>query len=227
MSERHDFYGSIHKGLRLGSSRLLVALGCADWNDGPASDELLEQLRAHLILAAKHLEHEDGEINVILRDMASGLGARLDHDHDDHRAAFEGLDLAIAEVEQAQGDERRRAGHRLYLRFSRHVGEDFLHMAREEEEALPRFHDMFDDAELEAIHNRIKASIPLDRLVAYFRLILAGANPQERVMLMADMRANAPAEVFAAVEWGAARVALTPTEWRALSAELGQVAQAA
>jgi hypothetical protein len=226
MSERHDFYGPIHKGLRLGSTRLLTALGCVDWSDARASGELLEQLRAHLVLAAKHLDHEDGEINVILRDRTPGLATRLDHEHDDHRADFEDLDRVIAEVDRAEGDERRRAGHRLYLRFSRHMGEDFLHMAREEEEALPRLQDMFDDAELEAIHNRIKASIPLDRLVAYFKLILAAASPQERVMLMSDMRSGAPTEVYQAVEAGV-QDGLPAGEWDALRLALTGLREAA
>lgn len=226
MSERHDFYGPIHKGLRLGSSRLLTALGCVDWSHAQACGELLEQLRAHLVLLAKHLDHEDGEINVILRDRAPGLGERLDHDHDDHRAGFAGLDQAIAEVERADDDGRRRVGHRLYLRFSRHVGEDLLHMAREEEEALPRLQAMFDDAALEAIHNRIKASIPLDRLVAYFKLIIAAANPQERAMLMADLGSGAPPEVYGAVEAGV-RSVLPVGEWDALSLALTDLREAA
>lgn len=226
MSERHDFYGPIHKGLRLGSTRLLTALGCVDWSDPQASGDLLEQLRAHMVLLAKHLDHEDGEINVILREATPGLGVRLDHDHDDHRAAFEGLDQAIAEVERAEGEGRGRAGHRLYLRFSRHLGEDLLHMAREEEEALPRLQDLFDDAALEAIHNRIKASIPLDRLVAYFKLIIAAASPQERVMLMADLRSGAPPEVYEAVAAGV-RGALPAGEWDALSVALTGLRQAA
>lgn len=226
MSERHDFYGPIHKGLRLGSTRLLTALGGADWSDVRAWPPLLEQLRDHLVLLAKHLDHEDGEINVILRDAAPGLGERLDHDHGDHRAAFEALERAIAQVEQADDAGRGSAGHRLYLRFSRHVGEDLLHMAREEEEALPRLQDLFDDTELEAIHNRIKASIPLDRLVAYFKLIIAAANPQERVMLMADLGSGAPAEVYQAVADGV-RGALPACEWAALAATLGGLRKAA
>jgi hypothetical protein len=227
MSERHDIYRHIHKGLRLGACGLLTRLGAADWTDLEASRRLLFELREHLALAHKHLDHEDEEINAILREEAMALGRRLDHDHLDHFAAFEALESAIQEVERASGDARAEAGHRLYLRFTRHLGEDLLHMAREEEEAMPVLQARFGDGELEAMHNRIKAQIPLGNLVAYFRLILAGSNPAERIMLMADMRANAPAEVYAAVEAGAARAALSGAEWRALEAGLAQLSEAA
>ncbi|HEX5379360.1 MAG TPA: hypothetical protein VFW47_12335 [Phenylobacterium sp.] len=226
MSERHDFYGPIHKGLRLGSTALLTRLGAVDWSDPAGVGNLLADLRAHLVLARKHLEHEDGEINVILRERAGDLGVRLDHDHEDHFATFDSLEVAIAAVEQAGDAGRRAAGHGLYLLYSRYLGEDLLHMAREEEEALPVFHALFDDSRLEAIHNRIKAQIPLDRLVAYFKLILAASSPQERVMLLADMRAGAPAEVYEAVESGAART-LPAKDWRALSRALNDLRQAA
>ncbi len=227
MSERHDFYRHIHKGLRLGGARLLVRLGQADWAQPAASAELLADLRGHLALARKHLEHEDAEINVIMRTKALDLGLRLDHDHADHFAAFGRLEAAIKATEQAAGIERERAGHRLYLAFSRHVGEDLLHMAREEEEAMPVFQARYDDGELQAIENRIKGSIPLDELIAYFRLILPGCAPAERVALLADIRAGAPAEVYAIVEAQAARVALDDGEWRALQAGLAQLPAAA
>ena len=79
-----------------------------------------------------------------------------------------------------------------------------------------------DDGELQAIENRIKSAIPLDELVAYFRLMLAGCGPAERVALMADIRAGAPPEVYAIVEAQAARVALDEGEWDELQAGLDQ-----
>lgn len=227
MSARHDIYRHIHKGLRLASCKMLVRLGAADWSDAASSEALLAELREHLVLAAKHLDHEDAEIHAVLRARAATLGAVLDHDHSDHHAAFAALERAIAAVEAAKGPLREAAGHRLYLAFTRHVGEDLLHMAREEEEAMPALQAAFPDIELEAMHNRIKAQIPPDRLTAYFRLILAGCSPAERVMLMADMRDNAPPEVYLLVERDSARAGLTDAEWRALQAGLAQLPTAA
>lgn len=227
MSERHDIYRHIHKGLRLASCEMLVRLGTADWSDATGATALLAELREHLVLAAKHLDHEEAELHTVLRDGAEQLAAALDHDHADHHAAFAALERAIVAVETARGAARDAAGHRLYLAFTRHVGEDLLHMAREEEEAMPALQAAFSDAELEAMHNRIKAQIPPDRLTAYFRLILAGCSPAERVMLMADMRDNAPPEVYLLVERDSARAGLTDAEWRALQAGLAQLPAAA
>lgn len=227
MSARHDFYAPIHKGLRLGACRLLTRLGSVDWEDSNAASALLADLRDHLALAAKHLDHEDAEIQVLLHDCAEALGARLDADHVHHAGTFAELEAMMVAVEQSRGASRAAAGHTLYLGFSRHLGEDLLHMVREEQEALPLLHARFDDAALAAAEHRIRAQIPLDRLVAYFRLMLPGANPAERIALMADMRGGAPAEVFEAVMAGAARAALSPIEFEHLAAGLAQLASAA
>jgi len=220
MSARHDFYAPVHKGLRLGACRLLIRLGSIDWDDAPAAAELLADLRAHLVIAAKHLDHEDAEIQVLLQDCAQALGGRLDTDHVHHVETFREIELLMVQLEQARGPARAVAGHALYLGFSRHLGEDLLHMAREEQEALPILHACYDDATLAAAEHRIRAEIPLDRLVDYFRLMLAAASPAERIALMADMRAGAPAVVFETVMDQAARSALTTTDFDRLSAGL-------
>lgn len=198
MSKRHDLYGPIHKGLRLGSARLLTALGSADWRDAAASRALLDTLRTHLTLAREHLEHEDAELIPPLRAKAPQMCAALDHDHADHYATFRDLDEAFAEIEAApNADQRTLAGHALYLRFSIYFADDLEHMAREENEALPLFHAYFSDDELKGMEGRIIASIPPERVAQYYELMIPGMSPAERAGFLAHVRAAAPPEAYA------------------------------
>jgi hypothetical protein len=200
MSARHDLYGPIHKGLRLGTAHLLVRLGNADWRDARASAALIAALRLHLSLAQEHLEHEDAEYHPPLRQRAAGLADELDADHRHHHQSFAELEALIRAVETATAfaprGAREAAGRALYLRFTTYFADDLEHMEREEGIALPLFHSYFSDAELQAMEGRVIAAIAPERLVEYYRLMLPGMNPAERADFLRYVRVAAPPEAF-------------------------------
>ncbi|MGZ3273773.1 MAG: hypothetical protein ACXU8Z_08435, partial [Caulobacteraceae bacterium] len=162
----YDFYGPIHKALRLSLSDLMVRLGRAD----PRDAALLADLRRQLHLSARHLAHEDREIHTALEARCPGASERLVRAHDEHRAAFVELDVLIALVEQP--DALPAAWRRLYLRFSEFVAEDLAHMAEEELVVLPVLQSLFTDAELAEIEGRVMQQIAPEDLVAYLRIMI-------------------------------------------------------
>jgi hypothetical protein len=224
MSDRFDIYSPIHKGLRLASARMLERLGRADWSDPAERQNILAELRHHLSLAREHLEHEDAELHVIIREHAPELGQALDHEHHDHQIAFTRLAALIRDVEIAPEYRRARAGHALYLAFSIHFAEDLLHMANEEQQAMPFLQRHFPDEELMAIDGRIVATIPPERMMEYLRIMIPAATPQGRTALLRAIREGAPPEVFAGILEGVARPALEPREWHLLSQDLALAA---
>ncbi|MES1199611.1 MAG: hemerythrin domain-containing protein [Pseudomonadota bacterium] len=224
MSARHDFYSPIHKGLRLGSSRMLVALGQADWRNTQSSAELLFALKTHLVLAREHLEHEDAEIIPPLRAKAKEMAHVLDHDHEDHYQTFRDLDECIRELEGApNADQRALCGQSLYIRFSTYFADDLAHMAREENEALPLFHALFTDQELMEMEGRIIASIPPARLTQYYEIMIPGMSPPERAAFLSYVRAVAPPEAFQHL-YGVAQAALGGDAAKQLDADLAMAA---
>lgn len=220
MSKRHDLYRPIHKGLRLGASRMLIALGQADWRDSVATASLLQTLKTHLALAREHLEHEDAEILPPLRAKAPEMAHVLDHDHEDHYDTFRDLDECIAEVEGAPSkDQRAMAGQALYVRFSTYLADDFMHMAREENEAMPLFHALFTDQELMEMEGRIIGSIPPARLTQYYEIMIPGMSPPERADFLRYVKAVAPPEAYQHL-YGVAQAALAADAAKLLDADL-------
>lgn len=224
MSQRYDFYNPIHKGLRLGAARLLARIGSLDTADRDATAALIADLRDFLALASSHLVHEDREINGLLRRHAPDVAAALDTDHADHQETFAGLEQLIAGLQAAPPAERAAALRALYLRFTTYVADDMLHMAREEEVALPVFHAHFTDAELAAAEARIIAAIPPEKLMRYLRLMLPAATPQDRIAFLRDLKAGAPPEAFSAILDQAARPSLAPKDWSRVCREFAVAA---
>lgn len=221
----HDFYGPIHKGLRLALCRLAMRLGSVDAGDRGAVAILMADLRAQMILSSAHLDHEEREVHAALEARAPGAAADLYADHDRHRAHFVGIENAIGGVEGADPCKRPAALHRLYLAFTRFVADDFAHMAEEEEEILPVLQDLFTDEELAAIEARISAAVAPDRMIAYSQLVIPAARPAERLAMLSRMRDlmirdGAQPEAFAGLLNFGAKPSLPPAEWEALVRDL-------
>jgi len=224
LNGRYDLYGSIHKGLRKAQCDLLVRLGNTDFGDARATAELLSDMRGLLVLAAAHVGHEDRHIHEALRARGAISVDRLDHQHDDHRAAFAELETLLAGIEAATADERSALGRRLYLAFGAYVAHDLEHMHEEETVAAPQLWSLFSDAELMAIENRIVGSLPPEKAMAFMRLMIPAINPTERAALLGGMKQQAPREAFDAVVEFAARPNLSLEEFADLARRLDLVA---
>jgi hemerythrin-like domain-containing protein len=216
MSQRHDFYGPVHKGLRLGAARLLARIGALDTDDSAAIGLLIADLRGFLDLARAHLKHEDREVNGLLHRCSPDLARQIGHDHAEHEATFAALSALIAELETGMVVGRTTALRALYLRFSAYVADDLQHMAREETVALPMLQAQFSDVELAAAEARIVAAMPPDTMVGFLRLILPAATPQDRIAFLRDVHAGAPPEAFRAILDQAARPSLAAADWERL-----------
>ena len=68
----HDFYGPIHKGLRLAQTQLLVRLGACGGDDAVELTQLLGDLVSFCHVAEHHLENEDRWVHSALETRAPG-----------------------------------------------------------------------------------------------------------------------------------------------------------
>ncbi len=220
----YDLYFAIHKGLRLGLSRMLVRLGSVDPADANAVAEVLADLRIQLAVSRGHLEKEDAVIHAALGEFAPEAVWELERDHDHHREAFAALEAGIAAVEAAE--DRTGPLRDLYLGFSRFVADDFAHMAHEEEETLPILQALFTDAELMAMDLKARQGMAPEQLAAGGRLILPALRPAERSYIVAAIKAVTPPHAFAALMASVAP-ALEPEQLAQLKAEFGLELRAA
>lgn len=224
----HNFYAPVHKGLRLALTHLLTRLGVCDASCSQGLETLLDDLRTQLALSEHHLANEDTEVHTALEARAPGATARLVQDHDHHRHTFGELEGMIRDVERAPHTAKPALLHRLYLRFSVFVADDFAHMAEEEQLMLPILQSLFSDEELMGIEDRIMSHLTPQEMVAFGRMIIPAAGPAERIAMLSGLRANAPAEAFEAILELAARPTLAADEFNHLLQGLGlKLAEAA
>lgn len=218
---RVDMYSGIHKAMRAQMAAMLVAVGRMDPDDTAelqaATDVVLQLLQA----CASHLAHENNFVHAAIEARAPGASEAIAHEHEEHLHHIDVLRASVAAVRSCT-EASTRAGlvQQLYRELTLFVAENFQHMHVEETTHNAVLWARYTDAELVAIHDALVASIPPLEMMATARWLVPSMNPAERLGLLSDIRAKAPAPAFQAI-LDTVQPHLTQGEWAKLARGLG------
>ena len=221
MSPQPDLYGPVHKGLRREMCGLLTRMSSVSFADAAQTQEILGDLRHVLDLCTHHLKHENNFFHVALEERAKGASAQKAQEHAEHEKEIAELQGLAQSLEKASGPERLAHGRKLYLYFSKFVGENLVHMAEEELQMQPQLDEKYTGEELMALEGRLLASIAPDVMMAFMRGMIPAMNRDERAGMLGGMKMGAPPEAFNAVLQVAAKPNLSEADWKDLTQRLG------
>ena len=100
------------------------------------------------------------------------------------------------------------------------VAEHLKHMDREETQAMAVLWANRTDAELFVIEGKIRASIPMEKMARFARILLPALSTPERVMMLVSARAALPPPAFAGL-FALAREVLGPERLAAVTRRAG------
>lgn len=217
---RLDMYTGIHKALRASMSDALLHLGRADVDDESELRDAVRRVLDLLDFCASHVKHENDHVHRAIEARAPGASAAVAYEHEEHLAHIAQLRAAAQELQQARADVRPVAASHLYRALSLFIAENFHHMHAEETAHNAVLWARYTDAELEQVHDQLVASIPPQEMMAIVRWMVPFMNPAERLALLSDVRAKAPAGAFEAM-LAAVRPHLGTRDWAKLARGLG------
>ncbi len=142
-------------------------------------------------------------------------------DHLLHAEAFGNLEDEARALRHAKPMHRAQLALRLYRHLAEFVGENLVHMQVEETRINQALWDLYDDAELMALHERLLAAVPPAEMALVVRWMAPALNPAELAQLFTGMQAKAPAPAFEAM-LDIARRQLSPARWAQLARALGR-----
>lgn len=216
---RFDMYTGIHKALRAFMADTLLAVGRMDPADAADVDQATERVLQLLGFCGGHLAHENAFVHAAIEARAPGGSARISHEHDEHAREIAALADRVARLRLAEPARKHAEALALYRELALFVAANFQHMHVEETTHNALLWARYSDAELVAVHDALVASIPPQEMMAIARWLVPSMNPMERALVLADTRAKAPAEAFAAM-LEVARPHLDAAEWSKLQAVL-------
>ena len=217
---RHDLYVSIHKALRHFMLDTLMRVGALEVADEAEVEAVLGQVHALLAQCRAHIAHENAFVHPALEAARAGTSARIAHEHDEHHEAIDALHEDAHQLRAAPLERRPVLALRLYRHLALFVADNFHHMHHEETVHNAALWAHYADAELEALHGRLLASLPPHETFAVSRWMLPAMAPRERAGMLAGVRATAPAGVFEALV-DHVRPHLDATAWSRLAPAIG------
>lgn len=192
MTPLSDPYRAPHKALRASLGRVLESAGRTDFGDRTSIDRFRPQLEAMVQLVTTHARLEVQYVDPLLGAHAPDEASDLQHHHVElertlHRvgAGLHAIDELLGDDEDFDREDARELGHSFYLALSRFVAAYLLHIADEEETALPALREHVDEATLAAALSLARASMDPAEAARATTLILESISAPERVAFLA------------------------------------------
>jgi hypothetical protein len=220
---RHDLYVAIHKALRQFMSDTLSRLGTMDLDDDEERAAALSGVLALLGLLRSHLQHENDFIHTAIEARRPGAARHTADDHFLHVDAIANLEDEARAVRDARAEQRPALALQLYRHLAEFVGENLVHMQVEETRNNAALWELYDDAELQALHDRLLVSVGPAEMALAVRWMAAALAPQELAGLFGGMQKKAPPPAFEAL-LAVAHGQLDEKRWAKLARALGRPA---
>lgn len=217
---RFDLYRGIHKAMRALMGDVLVAVGRADPADEPEFARACARVVELADFCTGHLMHENEFIHPALEARQPGSSERVAHEHHEHGHAIARLKEAAQHALDGQGAGREQAALDLYRRLAVFIAHNFEHMHTEETVHNQALWAHYTDEELAALHGRLVASLPPEENLFVLRWMIPAMTPGERLAVLSDMQAQAPAPALAAA-LDVVRPHLDTQGWARLARGLG------
>ena len=214
---RTDLYAAIHKGLRLFMIDTLGKLGWLDAGDPGEVTATLAQVRSLLEFCRHHLAQENQFVHPALESRRPGASLAIAGEHDDHLETIAALD---AEAAALRARPAAAAAHRLYRHLALFVAENFEHMNVEETAHNAALWATHTDAEIQAVHQRLVASIAPAEMALALRWMVPAMSPDERAAMFSAMQQQMPPQAFQGA-LDLVRPHLGASGWASLARALG------
>lgn len=191
---RLDLYGPIHKALRLFMTDTLQRLGRLDTDDAAETGATLAQLDVLLGACRMHVEKENRYLHTAIEARRPGASTRVADEHVGHLDAIAALE---AETAALRALPSAPAAARLYRHLATFVADNLVHMELEEQQHNAALWTLYDEAELEEIHQRILASIePAEMMTTVLRWMVPALSPAERAGVLGNLQRKLPPEAM-------------------------------
>ncbi|MFY3386025.1 hypothetical protein [Paracidovorax sp. MALMAid1276] len=217
---RMDMYASIHKALRAFMADTLLGLGRMDVDDDLEFALGCDRVMQLLDVCRAHLHHENQFVHAAMEARQPGSSGDIAGEHQQHEQAITALADGVNHLMACARPTRTAASQALYRQLALFIAHNFEHMHEEETAHNRVLWQCYTDAELAGVHDALVASIPAPEMLVVARWMVPYMSPAERTAMLADMQANAPAPVLAAV-LAHVQPHLTQPEWSKLMRSLG------
>lgn len=193
---RVNIFAFPHKGLKNALSQILLSASKLDMNDASRINAFKQQTLEVLMLLHLHQHSED---TVVFSQIEAQVSEQSQHCADEHIQ----LRISLGKIEMLLSQIEVNAPMELSVEIFSAIGaffSDYLkHMAYEENELNQVIWANFSDEQILDWQATIMSSLTPEQSMSWFKYIIPALNPMERMLVLGDIKVNAPAEVLNAI----------------------------
>jgi hemerythrin-like domain-containing protein len=195
-SPRMNIYGFPHKGLRNALSQLQFETSKVDIS----SDQDVSALKALSETVVTLLElHQDAEDSVMLPDIEARAPGSTTHNAREHERLHAMVEAIAHHTQLLTVGAGAGAHSELFDAINAFISDYLTHMAEEEHEVNATIWQHFSDDEILGWQGQIMGKLTPEQKMLWFRFIIPALTPFEREIMLGGVRANVPAETYAAI----------------------------
>lgn len=211
-----DVYREIHKAMRFALFGVTARAGSAEATNESDLEALRNEWRDVAFVLRGHHEHEDTFCDPLIRAHAPSLREALESEHVKAHDLLMALDTQAAALTSARPQTLRA----FYLNLADFTADYLKHLRYEEDRVMPALNHAMSDAQLAAVTDQIRGSVPPPDMCIFIRYMVPSMSFSERVDMLGGMFRFAPAEIFEMFR-GAAQSALAPADYEMVARKVG------
>jgi len=194
VARRHNFFDFPHKPFRHMWMDLVSSIGCVNYTDDRALEELAGKVQFATDVYAHHNRDESEWFGPRLQELDSELTSRWLADHEEHLHTLTDLRDDIHAIrEEKDLTKRGELTAAFYDKACAYLAGDLDHMISEQTEVMKAFQDRYDDDELREMEARfLQERIDPAYLQRLTPLFLRAGNLDERTFLLSIAQQQAP-----------------------------------
>jgi hypothetical protein len=215
-----DLYREIHKAMRLALFGVTTMAGAADAADATSVQRVCDEWRDVRLVLIGHHHHEDAYCDPLITRHAPSLRDTLEAEHDVADASIDRIDALVHALPGIDAGGRVGALQGLHLELADFTAQYLQHLRFEEREVMPALNVAMNNADLAAVTDQIRLSVPPPEMCVFIRYMVPSMNFVERADMLGGMHAGAPPEIFELFR-AAAEGCLPADEYRAVAMHCG------
>ena len=219
-NSRVDLYTEVHKGIRRELCEWVGRIGRLNAEHAPDIAQARSDFSTLSSILTIHAKHEERWVHPFLSECAPDLESELEREHGELDARFEAVVEAFDRLSEGDSDAPWSLQQDLYRKFANFCGHYLVHLAREEEEAMPKLQQHLSDEELFEISGQIRGSTAPEDMTTFLNIMIPAMHVEERATMLSGMKAAAPKPAFDGVCALASNV-LNRDEWAAVRDRVG------
>ncbi len=184
MSQRLNYFHTIHKAIRRQLFLLSIDLGAANFDSRSEVESLqvrFENLKGYL---DRHAAHEDHYFMAFFEQKIPHLTQVFKHEHEAQEVSLGKMAASFEAILKNQDTDNTDAGYRLYLQFNDFTASYCQHLDREETQIMPALWACCTDEELLKPYLSLLSSFTAEDFYETITKFWPAINAKERKMLV-------------------------------------------